>query len=51
MSGMASVIEKIITQPTKDDQNTACTIPFGTEAAALTVSSDVCADASYPVIV
>ena len=42
----ASVIEQIMIQPTSADQNTACTMPFGTEWAAFLVSSEVWADAS-----
>ena len=43
---MASVIEQIMIQPISDDQNTAFTMPFGTEVAADLVSSDVWAEAS-----
>ena len=51
MSGMASVIAQIITQPTSDDHRTAETMPLGTTTAAFFVSSAVWAEASYPVIV
>ena len=46
MSGIASVMAQIMIQPTIEDQNTAVTMPRGTEWAALRVSSDVWAEAS-----
>ena len=51
MSGMARVIAQIMSQPISDDQSTAETMERGTEWAARTVSSEVWAEASYPVIV
>ena len=46
MSGTASMMAEIITQPTSDDHSTAETMPLGTELAASWVSSEVCAEAS-----
>src|SRR3990167_4181675 len=45
-SGIASVMAQIMIQPTSDDQNTAETMPAGTEVAADLVSSEVWAEAS-----
>ena len=51
MSGMASTCAHTKTYPKRIDHKTACHIPFGTLTAAFFVSSDVCAEASYPVMV
>ena len=51
MLGSIRTNEQSMIQPAKPDQKTEEIIPAGTECAAFTVSSEVCADASYPVIV
>ena len=51
MLGIISTNAHSMTQPNTPDHSTDDTIPAGTWWAAFTVSSDVCADASYPVIV
>ena len=48
---MASTNDATITQPNSPDRQTDRNMPLGTFLAALTVSSDVCADASKPVMV
>ena len=46
MSGIASMMAQSMTQPISDDHSTDDTMPRGTECAALSVSSEVCAEAS-----
>jgi hypothetical protein len=50
-SGIASMMAETMTQPTRDDHITEDMIALGTEWAAFLVSSDVWAEASYPVMV
>ncbi len=50
-SGLATTKESAITKPNASDQNTAWIMPRGTLRRASLVSSDVCAEASNPVIV
>ena len=47
----AAEITAALGQPKRLDQKTSRRMPLGTFVAALTVSSDVCADASKPVTV
>jgi len=51
MSGMASTNALSITQPASIEIKTARTMPRGAARDASTVSSDVCAEASKPVMV
>ncbi len=50
-SGLAETKANAITKPNTSDQNTEWIIPRGTARRASLVSSEVCADASNPVIV
>ena len=50
-SGLASTNDIAITKPNTSDQNTEWIMPRGTARRASRVSSDVCAEASKPVIV
>src|SRR5688572_15681331 len=49
--GIASRMAQIMTHPNRPETHTERTMPLGALTAALTVSSDVCAEASKPVMV
>jgi hypothetical protein len=50
LGSMSTKLQSMI-QPARPDQRTEVTMPIGTAREALSVSSAVCAEASYPVIV
>jgi hypothetical protein len=51
VSGMARMNDAARKNPKSSDQKTECSMPRGTVCRALSVSSDVWAEASKPVIV